>query len=110
MIASTITAFREVQQRGNCLNLIPARAPFELTHTTEFLLVNRPISHPIDISRLLAKGGLPLKMARSVVEWLATTNIKGRYYRIYIEIAPGSSAEAREVRTASMLSWTPMAM
>jgi glycosyltransferase involved in cell wall biosynthesis len=31
VIASTITAFREVQQRGNCLKLIPAQAPFELT-------------------------------------------------------------------------------
>jgi len=31
VIASTITAFHEVQQRGNCLKLIPARAPFELT-------------------------------------------------------------------------------
>jgi glycosyltransferase involved in cell wall biosynthesis len=31
VIASTIAAFREVQQRGNCLKLIPARAPFELT-------------------------------------------------------------------------------
>lgn len=31
VIASTLTAFREVQQRGNCLKLIPAQAPFELT-------------------------------------------------------------------------------
>jgi uncharacterized protein YuzE len=73
----------------------------KMAHTTEFPLVNRPISHPIDIIRLLSRGGLPLKMARSVVEWLATTNIKGRYYRetdsVYIEIAPGSSAETREV-------------
>jgi glycosyltransferase involved in cell wall biosynthesis len=30
MIASTLTAFREVQQRCNCLKLIPAQAPFEL--------------------------------------------------------------------------------
>jgi hypothetical protein len=28
---STLAAFREVQQRGNCLKLVPARAPFELT-------------------------------------------------------------------------------
>jgi len=33
VIASTLTAFREVQQRGNCLKLVPARAPFELTET-----------------------------------------------------------------------------
>jgi glycosyltransferase involved in cell wall biosynthesis len=31
VIASTITTFREVQQRGNCLKLIPAQAPFEPT-------------------------------------------------------------------------------
>jgi glycosyltransferase involved in cell wall biosynthesis len=31
VIASTLTAFREVQQRGNCLKLIPAQAPYELT-------------------------------------------------------------------------------
>jgi glycosyltransferase involved in cell wall biosynthesis len=31
VIASTIAAFREVQQRGNCLKLIPAQALFELT-------------------------------------------------------------------------------
>src|SRR5215813_12934147 len=31
VIASSITAFREVQQRGNCLKLVPPRAPFELT-------------------------------------------------------------------------------
>jgi glycosyltransferase involved in cell wall biosynthesis len=31
VIASTITAFGEVQRRGNCLKLIPPRAPFELT-------------------------------------------------------------------------------
>jgi glycosyltransferase involved in cell wall biosynthesis len=30
VIASTLTAFREVQQRGNCLKLVPAQAPFEL--------------------------------------------------------------------------------
>jgi glycosyltransferase involved in cell wall biosynthesis len=31
VIASTIASFREVQQHGNCLKLIPAQAPFELT-------------------------------------------------------------------------------
>src|SRR5262245_30101811 len=67
--------------------------------TTEFPLASGPISRPVDLIRLLVKGGLPLKMARSVVERLATTDIKGRYYHetdsLYIEIAPGSSAETR---------------
>jgi glycosyltransferase involved in cell wall biosynthesis len=31
VIASTLTAFGEVQRRGNCLKLISAQAPFELT-------------------------------------------------------------------------------
>lgn len=31
VVASAITAFREVQRRGNCLKLVPPRAPFELT-------------------------------------------------------------------------------
>jgi uncharacterized protein YuzE len=72
-----------------------------MTRTTEFPLVNRPFPRPLDVIRLLAKGGLPLKMARSVVERLATTNIKGRYSHetdsVYIEITPGPSAETREV-------------
>jgi uncharacterized protein YuzE len=78
----------------------PATA-IEMAHTTEFPLVDGPISRPVDIIRLLVKGGLPLKMARFVVERLAVADIKGRYYhetdRLYIEIAPGPSAETREV-------------
>jgi len=73
----------------------------KMAHTTEFLLVNGPIRRPLDVIRLLAKGGLPLKMARSVVERLATMVMKGRYShetdRVYIEIAPGPSVETREV-------------
>src|SRR5258707_767743 len=73
----------------------------KMAHTTEFLLATGPILRPLEVIRLLAKGGLPLKMARSVVERLATTNIKGRYYRetdrVHIEIASGPSAETREV-------------
>ena len=72
-----------------------------MAHATEFLLVNGPIRRPLDVIRLLAKGGLPLKMARSAVEWLANTDIKGRYFRetdsVYIETARGSSAKTREV-------------
>ncbi len=72
-----------------------------MAHATEFPLVNGPISRPVDVIRLLVKGGLPLKMARSVVERLATTDIKGRYYyetdSLYIGIAPGPSAETREM-------------
>jgi len=72
-----------------------------MAHTTEFLLVNGPISRPVDLIRLLVNGGLPLKMARSVVERLATADIKGRYFRetdsVYIEIAPRPSAETRAV-------------
>jgi uncharacterized protein YuzE len=72
-----------------------------MAHTTEFPLVNRPIPRPVEVIRLLAKGGLPLKIARSGVERLATTTIKGLYYRetdrVHIEIAAGPSAETREV-------------
>jgi len=68
---------------------------------TEFRLVNRPISRPVDLIRLLAKGGLPLTMARSVVERLATADIKGRYFHetdsVYIEIAPGPSTATHAV-------------
>jgi uncharacterized protein YuzE len=70
-------------------------------HTTEFRLVDRPIPRPVDLIRLLAKGGLPLTTARSVVERIATADIKGRYFHptdsVYIEIAPGPGTEAREV-------------
>jgi uncharacterized protein YuzE len=73
----------------------------KMAHTTEFPLANGPSLRPLEVIRLLAKGGLPLKMARSVVERLATTNIKGRYYRetdrVRIEIASEPSAETREV-------------
>jgi uncharacterized protein YuzE len=73
----------------------------EMAHTTEFPLVDGPISRPVDVIRLLVKGGLPLKVARFVVERLATADIRGRYHhetdRLYIEIAPGPSAETREV-------------
>jgi uncharacterized protein YuzE len=68
-----------------------------MAHTTEFPLATGPISRPVDVIRLLAKGGLPLKVARSVVERLAAADIKGRYYHerdsIYIEIAPGPGVE-----------------
>lgn len=70
-----------------------------MAHTTEFPLATGPISRPVDVIRLLAKGGLPLKIARSVVERLATADIKGRYDherdRLYIEIVAGPSAETR---------------
>jgi uncharacterized protein YuzE len=69
-------------------------------HTIEFPLVGGSISRPVDIIRLLVKGGLPLRMARLLVERLATANIKGRYYhatdRLYIEVFSGPSAETRE--------------
>jgi uncharacterized protein YuzE len=69
--------------------------------TTEFRLVNRPLPRPVDLIRLLAKGGLPLTMARSVVERLATADIKGRYFHetdsVYIEIVPGPGTETCEV-------------
>jgi uncharacterized protein YuzE len=74
--------------------------PTKTVHATEFALFDRPLPRPVDIMRLLAKGGLPLTMARSVVERIATRNIKARYYhesnRVYIEIAPEPSAETRE--------------
>ena len=74
--------------------------PTKTMHATEFALFDRPLPRPVDIMRLLAKGGLPLTMARSVVERIATRNIKARYYhesnRVYIEIAPEPSAETRE--------------
>jgi uncharacterized protein YuzE len=51
--------------------------------------------------RLLAKGGLPLTMARSIMERVATLDVKGRYYHqtdtLYIEIAPGATAQTRVV-------------
>jgi uncharacterized protein YuzE len=72
-----------------------------MAHTTEFPLATGPISRPVDFIRLLAKGGLPLKIARSVVERLAAADIKGRYDHerdsLYIEIAQGPSAETREM-------------
>ena len=72
-----------------------------MAHTTEFPLATGPISRPVDFIRLLAKGGLPLKIARSVVERLAAADIKGRYDHerdsLYIEIAQGPSAETRTV-------------
>jgi glycosyltransferase involved in cell wall biosynthesis len=42
VIASTITAFREVQRRGNCLKLIPPRAPFELRELILELIGDHP--------------------------------------------------------------------
>jgi uncharacterized protein YuzE len=70
-------------------------------HTTEFTLVDHPLPRPVEIIRLLSKGGLSLTIARSVVERIATTKIKGRYYhetnRVYIEITQEQSAESREV-------------
>ena len=75
--------------------------PSKIAHTTEFTLVKRHIPRPVEVMRLLAKGGLPLKIARSVLERLATTDIKGRYFHetdsVYIEIAPGPSAAVRAV-------------
>jgi uncharacterized protein YuzE len=75
--------------------------PPKIAHATEFMLVKRHIPRPVEVIRLLAKGGLPLKIARSVLERLATSDIKGRYFHetdsVYIEIAPGPSAAAREV-------------
>src|SRR5260370_7674500 len=75
--------------------------PSKIVHATEFTFVKRQIPRPVEVIRLLAKGGLPLKIARSVLEWLATTDIKGRYFHetdsVYIEIAPGPSAAVRAV-------------
>src|SRR5262249_31187396 len=77
--------------------------PSKIAHATEFTFVKRQIPRPVEVIRLLAKGGLPLKIARSVLERLATTDIKGRYFHetdsVYIEIAPGSSAAVRAVAT-----------
>jgi uncharacterized protein YuzE len=75
--------------------------PSKIAHATEFTLVKRHILRPVEVIRLLAKGGLPLKIARSVLERLATADIKGRYFHetdsVYIEIAPGPSAAVRAV-------------
>jgi uncharacterized protein YuzE len=75
--------------------------PSKMAHATEFTLIKRHIPRPVEVIRLLAKGGLPLTIARSVMERLATTDIKGRYFHetdsVYIEIAPGPSAAARKV-------------
>jgi uncharacterized protein YuzE len=72
-----------------------------MAHSTEFLLVNGPIRRPLDVIRLLAKGGLPPNIARSAVERLATAQITGRYFhetdRVYVEIAPAPSAETCEM-------------
>jgi hypothetical protein len=54
--------------------------PTKTVHATEFPHFDRPLPRPVDIMRLLAKGGIALTMARSVVERIATRNIKGRYY------------------------------
>jgi len=87
--------------------------PTKTVHATEFALFDRPLPRPVDIMRLLAKGGLPLTMARSVVERIATRNIKARYYhesnRVYIEIARSRALRPARRRTASTLIWTPMA-
>jgi uncharacterized protein YuzE len=73
----------------------------KMAHTTEFPLLDHPLPRPVEVIRLLAKGGLSLTIARSVVERIATAKIKGRYYhetnRVYIEITPGPSAETRQV-------------
>ena len=73
----------------------------KMAHTTEFPLANDPTLRPLEVIRLLVKGGLPPTMARSVVERIAAKNIKGRYYhetnRVYIEIGPEPSAQTREV-------------
>ena len=75
--------------------------PSTIAHATEFTIVKRQIPRPVEVMRLLAKGGLPLKIARSVLERLATTEIKGRYFHetdvVYIEIAPGPCAAVRAV-------------
>jgi uncharacterized protein YuzE len=75
--------------------------PSKMAHATEFTIVKRHIPRPVEVIRLLAKGGLPLKIARSVLERLATTDIRGRYFHetdsVYIEIAQGPSAAVRKV-------------
>jgi uncharacterized protein YuzE len=78
-----------------------ANMPSKIAHATEFTFVKRQIPRPVEVIRLLAKGGLPLKIARSVLELLATTDIKGRYFHetdsVYIEIARGPCAAVRAV-------------
>jgi hypothetical protein len=73
--------------------------PSKIANATEFTLVKRHILRPVEVIRLLAKGGLPLKIARSVLERLATADVKGRYFHetnsVYIEIATGPSAAVR---------------
>ena len=75
--------------------------PSKMAQATEFTLIKRHIPRPVEVIRLLAKGGLPLNIARSVLERLATTDIKGRYFHetdsVYIEIASGPSAAVRAV-------------
>jgi uncharacterized protein YuzE len=82
-----------------------------MAHTTEFPLAAGRISRPVDVIRLLAKGGLPLNMARSVVERLAAADIKGRYDHerdsLYIEIAHGPSAETRTVTNSLKVNLDP---
>jgi uncharacterized protein YuzE len=73
--------------------------PTETAHATEFPVFNRSLPRPVEVMRLLAKGGLPLTLARSIVERVATLDVKGRYYHqtntLYIEIASGPSAQTR---------------
>jgi uncharacterized protein YuzE len=75
--------------------------PTETAHATEFPVFNRSLPRPVEVMRLLAKGGLPLTMARSIMERVATLDVKGRYYHqtdtLYIEIAPGATAQTRVV-------------
>jgi uncharacterized protein YuzE len=86
---------------GACVFGYAEHMPSKMAHATEFTLIKRHIPRPVEVIRLFAKGGLPLKIARSVLERLATTDIKGRYFHetdsVYIEIAPGPSAAVREV-------------
>jgi uncharacterized protein YuzE len=81
----------------------------KMAHAIEFLLVNGPIGRPLEVIRLLAKGGLPLNIARSLVERLATTHIKGRYFherdRVYIEIASGPGTRTYEVANGLMVDF-----
>jgi uncharacterized protein YuzE len=74
--------------------------PSKMAHAIEFTIIKRHIPRPVEVIRLLAKGGLPLKIARSVLERLATTDIKGRYFHetdsVYIEIASGPSVAVRK--------------
>jgi uncharacterized protein YuzE len=93
--------FGQNLDRIGSLLAMAQNTPPKIAHATEFTLVKRHIPRPVEVIRLLAKGGLPLKIARSVLERLATTDIKGRYFHetdsVYIEIAPGPSAAVREV-------------